>query len=88
MGGAEAPDMTDAQLGGQGMAIGVMPSALEARVAVPEAVFHKSQIRDKFKVMKDGQLELGCVLQVDKAAKRATVTFFIGKRNIPASPAV
>ena len=87
-GGAEAPDMTDAQLGGQGMAIGVMPSALEARVAVPEAVFHKSQIRDKFKVMKDGQLELGCVLQVDKAAKRATVTFFIGKRNAPASSAV
>ena len=74
-------DMTGAQQGQQGIAVGVLPPSFEPRVTAPETVYQNAQVRDKFRVFADNQIDIGCVLAVDAAAKRATVTFFAGNKS-------
>ena len=81
-GQAQAADMMHAQFGQQGMAVPVMPPPFEQRVTVPETVFQNAQVRDKFRVFGDEQIEIGCVLAVDAPTKRATVTFFAGNKSV------
>lgn len=74
-------DMLYAQLGQQGMAVPVMPPVFESRVTVPETVYQNAQVRNKFRVFGDAQIELGCVLQIDAPTRSATVELFAGNKS-------